>query len=124
MKRSNKKSKSTWNKWKWKHNSPKPFGYSKRDPKIDVYSITGLPQEARKISNKLPNLTPKGGKNKKQKEQQTKPQTSRRKEIIKIRAEISDIETKPNKTKPKKPPKSQNRSMKPGASSLKDQQNW
>ena len=31
-----------------------------------------------------------------EKEQQTKPKTSRRKEIIKIRAEINDIETKKN----------------------------
>ena len=33
---------------------------------------TGLSQEARKISNKQPNLTPEGAK----KEQQTKPKTA------------------------------------------------
>ena len=34
-----------------------------------------------------------------EKEEQTKPKVSRRKEMIKIRAEINDIETKINKTK-------------------------
>ena len=34
-----------------------------------------------------------------EKEEQTKPKVSRRKEIIKIRAEINEIETKQNKTK-------------------------
>ena len=34
-----------------------------------------------------------------EKEEQTKPKVSRRKEIIKIRAEINEIETKKNKSK-------------------------
>ena len=38
-----------------------------------------------------PNLTPKGAR--KRKKNNNKPQTSRRKEIIKIRAEIKEIET-------------------------------
>ena len=46
-----------------------------------------------------------------EKEQQIKPKASREKEIINIREEINDIET--NKTK------QSNRSMKPGAGSLK-----
>ena len=55
---------------------------------------------ARKISN---NLTLQSEEL--EKEEQTKPKISRRKEIIKIRAEINDIETK----------KQQNTSMKLGA---------
>lgn len=47
-------------KWKWKHNGLKPLGSTKSSSKRKVYSNTGLPQEARTISNKQPNLTPKG----------------------------------------------------------------
>ena len=51
--------------WKWKHNDPKPMGCSKSNSKRDVYSDTILPQETRKkISNKQPNLTPKGTREK------------------------------------------------------------
>ncbi len=46
-------------KWKWKHNNPKPMGYSKSSSKREVYSNTTLPEETRKISNKQPNLAPK-----------------------------------------------------------------
>ena len=53
-----------WDKWKWKHNGPKSLGCSKICANREVYSNTGLPQEARKISNKQPNLIPKGAKNK------------------------------------------------------------
>ena len=42
------------------------------------------------FSNKQPKLTPKTSRE----EEQTKPKISRRKEIIKIRAEINEIETK------------------------------
>ena len=49
-------------KWKWKHNDPKPMGCSKSSSKRKVYSNTILPQETRKISNKQPNLTPKATK--------------------------------------------------------------
>ena len=48
-----------------------------------------------------------------EKEEQIKPKAGRRREIIKIRAEINDIETK------KQQQQQQNRSMKPGAGSLK-----
>ena len=51
-------------KWKWKHNSPKPLRYSKRSHTREVYSNTGLPQEARKMSNKHAKLTPKGARKK------------------------------------------------------------
>ena len=40
----------------------KSVGYSKSSSKKEVYSNTSLPQEMRKISNKQPNLTPKGTK--------------------------------------------------------------
>lgn len=45
-----------------------------------------------------------------EKKEETKPRTSRRKEFIKIRAELNKREQEPTK---------QNRSMKPGADSLK-----
>ena len=66
------------------------MGCNKSSSKRKVYGSTSLPQEIRKISNKQPNLTPK----ELEKEEQTKPKVSRRKEIIKIRAEINEIETK------------------------------
>ena len=86
-------------KRKWKHNDPKPMGCSKSCSKRVVYSNTVLPQETRKISNNL-NLHLK----QLEKEKQTKSKVSRRKEIIKVRAEINEMETKKttekiNKTK-------------------------
>ena len=76
------------------------MGCSKSSFKKEVYSYKSLPQETRKISSKQSNLTPK----ELEKEEQTKPKFSRRKEIIMIRAEINEIETKKtiakiNKTK-------------------------
>ena len=61
---------------------------SKSSSKREVYSYKSLPQETRKISN---NLTLQL---KELEKEQTKPKVSRRKEIIKIRAEINEIETK------------------------------
>ena len=72
------------------HNDPKVLGHSKSSSKREVYSNTILPQETRKISNKQPNLIPKATRDRRT----TKPKVSRRKEIIKIRAEINEIETK------------------------------
>ena len=66
------------------------MGCSKDSSKREVYSNTILPQETRNISNKQPNLTPKAIRQRRTK----KPKVSRRKEIIKIRAEINEIETK------------------------------
>ena len=82
------------------HDNPKPMGCSKSSSKREVYSNTILPQETGKISNKQSNLTPK----ELEKEEQTKPKVSRRKEIIKIRSEINEKEMKEtiakiNKTK-------------------------
>ena len=66
----------------------------------EVYSNTILPQEARKTSNRQPNFTPKITR----KEEPKTPKLSGRKEIIRIRAEISEKEmneiiVKSNKTK-------------------------
>ena len=66
------------------------MGHSKGSPKRRVYSNTSLSQETRKVSNTQPNPTPKGA----QEKTTIKPKTSRRREIIKIRAEINEIETK------------------------------
>ena len=64
---------------------------SKREP----YNNTSLIQETTKSSNKQPNLTP----NQQEKDEKTKPKVSRRKEIINIRGEINEIETKKTITK-------------------------
>ena len=76
------------------------MGCSKSSSKREVYSSTILPQETRKTLNRQPNFTPKAiGK------RRTKyPKIIRRKEIIKIRAEINEKEMKEaivkiNKTK-------------------------
>ena len=76
------------------------MGCSKSSSKREVYSYTSVPQETRKISNKPSTLHLK----ELEKEEQTKSKISRRKEIIKVRAEINEIETKKivaksNKTK-------------------------
>ena len=67
------------------------MGHSKCSPGRKIYSDTSLSQETRKVSNTQPNPTPKRAGEKKQ---QRKPKPSRRREIIKIRAEINEIETK------------------------------
>ena len=76
------------------------MGCSKSSPKREVYSNTILPKETRITSNRQPNFTPKttGKRGKKN------PKISRRKEIIKIQAEINEKEMKEtivkiNKTK-------------------------
>ena len=61
------------------------MGHSKSSSKWEVYSDTSLLQETRKSSD---NITPKATR-----EEQTKPEVSRREEIIKITAEINEIET-------------------------------
>ena len=64
------------------------MGCSKSSSKREVYSNTILPQET-EISNNLTLYLKQL-----EKEEQTKPKVSRRKEIIKIRAEINEIEMK------------------------------
>ena len=76
------------------------MGCSKSSSKREVYSNSISPQESRKISNKQSNSTPKTTRERRRK----KTQGSRRKEILKIRAEINEIEmkktiSKNNKTK-------------------------
>ena len=39
------------NEWKWKHDNPKPMGFSKSSAKGKVYSNTRLPHEIREKSN-------------------------------------------------------------------------
>ena len=74
------------------------MGCSKSSPKREVYSNTIIYQETRKTSNRQPNFIPKTtGKRKKK-------QFRRKKQIIKIRAEINGKEMKEtivkiNKTK-------------------------
>ena len=67
------------------------MGCGKSSPKREVDSTTILPQETRKTLNRQPNFTPKTtGKKKNQKKNQKKNKISRRKEIIKILAEINE----------------------------------
>ena len=72
-----------------KTRSSKTYGRSKSSSKMEVYTNTILPQKTRNISNNL-TLHLK----QLQKKEQTKPKVSRRKELIKIRAEVNEIETK------------------------------
>ena len=66
------------------------MGCSKSSPNREVYSNTILPQETRKTLNRQPNFTPKAtGKRRREKSKIT-----RRKEIIKIWAEINEKEMK------------------------------
>ena len=39
-------------KWKWKHDNPKPMGFSKSSAKGKVHSSTSLTQETGEKSNK------------------------------------------------------------------------
>ena len=66
------------------------MGLSKSSSKTEVYSDTGLPQETRKIQ--INNLT--YHLKELEKEEQTKPKVSKRKEIVKIKEENDKIEPK------------------------------
>ena len=79
------------NKWPWKRDNSKPMGCGKRSSKRDVYCNTILPQETRNTSNRQPNFAPKATGKRRRK---NKPKISRRKEIIKIQAEINEKEMK------------------------------
>ena len=87
-------------KWQWKHDNSKPMGCSKSSSKREVYSYIFLPQETRKTSNDNLTLHLK----QLEKEEQKDSKIRRRKEIIKIWAEINEKEMKEtivkiNKTK-------------------------
>ena len=71
------------------------MGCSKSSCKREVYSNTSLHQETGKSQIKNLTLHVK----ELEKEEQTKPKVSRRKEIIDVRAEINEIETKKTITK-------------------------
>ena len=72
-------------KIKQKLNGPKLTGCSKSSSKKEVYSNTILPQETFEINNLTSHLKQL------EKEEQRKSKLIRRKEIIKIRAEINEI---------------------------------
>ena len=65
------------------------MGFSKNSAKGKVHSNTSLPQETREKSNNL-TLHLK----QLEKEEMKNPRVSRRKEILKIRAEINEKETR------------------------------
>ena len=71
------------------------MGFSKSSAKGKVHSNTSLPQET--TDNKINNLTLH--LKKLEEEEMKNPRVSRRKEIIKIRAEINEKETKKTITK-------------------------
>ena len=76
------------------------MGCGKSSSKREVYSNIMLPQETEETSNRQPNFTPKTIEKRRTKN----PKISRRKEIIKIQAEINEKEMKEtvvkiNKTK-------------------------
>ena len=73
------------NKSQWKHDNSKPMGCTKSSSKREVYSNTIQPQGTRKTSNSNLTLYLK----QLEKEEQNTPKISRRKDIIKIRAEIN-----------------------------------
>ena len=66
------------------------MGYSKSSSKREVYKNTILPQEKRKTLNRQPNFTPKTTGKRRTK----KKKIRRRKETIKIQAEIHEKEIK------------------------------
>ena len=66
------------------------MGYSKSSSKSEVYSNTIPLKETRKTSNRQPNITPRTTRKRRTKN----PKISRRKEIIKIQAEINEKEMK------------------------------
>ena len=66
------------------------MGFSKSSAKGKVHSNTSLPQETGEKSNKSPNSTPTATR----KEEMKHHRTRKRKEIIKISAEINPKETK------------------------------
>ena len=74
------------------------MGCIKSCSKRKVYSYKRLHEENRKISNKQPNIVPQRAR----KKEQTKSQVSRRKEMIKVRAEINEIQDKKTIEKIKK----------------------
>ena len=73
------------------------MGHSESNSKREIYSITGIFQKKKQEKAKINNLTLY--LKELEKEKQIKPTVSRRKEIIKIWAEINEIESKKPITK-------------------------
>ena len=74
------------------------MGHCKSSAKVKVRSNTGIPKKKEK--SQLNNLTL--GLKQLEKEEMKNPRVSRRKEMIKIRAEINEKETKETKAKTNK----------------------
>ena len=72
---------------KMKTRQSKPFGMHQGSLKRKIHCNPGLSQETRKILNTKPNLTLKGTRSRTEEEL-----SNRRREIIKIKAEINNIE--------------------------------
>ena len=89
-KKGNEKKKIPKNKWQWKHDDPKPMEFSESNSKREVYSNTTLLQEISKASNRQLSSTSKAAGKRRTKYLKV----SRRKDIIKIRAEIIEKEMK------------------------------
>ena len=68
------------------------MGHSRNSSIMEVFSDTNLPQETKKKKSNINRQTLQ--LNQLEKEEQTKPKDSRKKEIIKIRADINDLEAK------------------------------
>ena len=68
------------------------MGHSRNSSIMEVFSDTNLPQETKKKKTNINHQTLQ--LNQLEKEEQTKPKDSRKKEIIKIRADINDLEAK------------------------------
>ena len=76
--------------WKWKHNNPKPVGYWKAGLRGKFIAIQAyLKKQEKSQTNKLTLHL-----NQQEKEEMKNPKVSRRKEILKIRAEKNAKETK------------------------------
>ena len=88
--RSRKKSKSFWKQMKMNTQQPKTMGHSEGSPEREVHRNTGPPKKDRNIS--INNLTLQ--MQELQEQLEAKPRVSRRKEVIMIREELNDIETK------------------------------
>ena len=78
------------------------MGCSKRSSKSEVYSNTILPLETRKTLNRQPNFTPKTTGKRRRRRRRTTTTTkriSRKKDIIKIQAEIKQKINERNNSK-------------------------
>ena len=93
-----------------RYNRSKSLGCSKSGPKGEIHHNTSIHSKTGKNSNTKANLTPKGAREKRRKKQQIDSTPSRRRELIKIRAELNEIETE----------ELWNRSTEPGVSYLKE----